>query len=373
METAKRKIAIIGASSGQLPICLKAKEMGLEVHCIAWAHNAVCKDVADYFYPISITEKDTIVDLCRYIGIEGVVSNASEQTAEVVSYVAEKLKLNGTPYEKIVQLHDKYGVRQLCDKVEGLSNIRFYKYNGKDLEIYPCVVKPSIGSAKIGVSFAKNIAEFARAIEYTRENSKEDLLVEEFIQGTELSVETISYHGKHFVIQITDKDSSGAPHFVELGHHQPAMLTRAIEEKIRRVVPQLLTEIGYTNGAAHIELKYSNDKIYLIEANLRGGGDEISNTLVQMSTGIDYLRCMIEVALDCLEPPIASISSYAGIYYLCEQTAELLPLFKKAKSYTWCVKWNIYSDKLNESHSNYERNGYLIYNADHKITSNDIE
>ena len=48
------KLAVIGASSGQLPICLKAKEMGLEVHCFAWSEGAVCKDVVDYFHPVSI-------------------------------------------------------------------------------------------------------------------------------------------------------------------------------------------------------------------------------------------------------------------------------------------------------------------------------
>lgn len=55
------RLAIIGASIGQLPICLKAKEMGLETHCFAWEQGAVCKDFVDFFHPISITEKDKIV------------------------------------------------------------------------------------------------------------------------------------------------------------------------------------------------------------------------------------------------------------------------------------------------------------------------
>ena len=50
----KKKIAIIGASYLQLPLVEKAKEMGLETHCFAWSEGAVCKNVADYFYPISI-------------------------------------------------------------------------------------------------------------------------------------------------------------------------------------------------------------------------------------------------------------------------------------------------------------------------------
>ena len=74
----KKKLAIIGASIGQLPICKKAQEMNLETFCFAWDKGAICKPFVDHFYPISILEKDKIADICREIhNISGVVSNAS--------------------------------------------------------------------------------------------------------------------------------------------------------------------------------------------------------------------------------------------------------------------------------------------------------
>lgn len=362
------KLAIIGASSGQLPLCLKAHELGIETHSFAWDKGAVCKTSVDYFYPISILEKDKIVEKCHELGINGVVSNASEITAEVSAYVAEKLGLNGTPYKVLEQLHDKYFVRHLSKRVKGLSQPQFYEYEDKDLGLYPCVVKPCKGSAKTGVSFAKNMADFQAAIEYAKESSDGKILVEEYIDGKELSVESISYKGKHYIIQITDKDSSAAPHFVELGHHQPAQLPSVIRLKIENLIPSLLSVIGYTDGASHIEMKYRESKLYLIEVNLRGGGDDISNKLVQMSSGIDYLRCMIEVALGVFKVPVKIAEpAYAGIYYLCKQTESLLPFFERAKKENWYVEGNIINRKLSESHSNYERDGYLIYKSNHKI------
>ena len=363
------KIAVIGASLGQLPLCLKAKEMGLETHCFAWSEGAICKDVVDFFYPISITEKDAIVDKCRELGVNGVVSNASELTAEVVAYVSEKLGLNGTPYNILEKLHDKLLVRQLSESVEGLSKPMYYQYEGNDRGIYPCVVKPCEGSSKAGVSFVKNSEEFKSAIKYAQNSTKGSIIVEEYIKGKELSVESISFNGRHQVIQITDKDSSDAPHFVELGHHQPASLSTEVESKIKSIVPMILTAIGYTNGASHVEVKYNCADIYLIEVNLRGGGDNISNKLVQMSSGIDYLRCMIEVALGTFEKPLmVSEPSFAGIYYLCEQTKENLPFFEHAQGKEWFVEGEINNRELRESHSNYERDGYLIYKSDHKVT-----
>ena len=367
----KMKLAVIGASSGQLPICLKAKELGLEVHCFAWPKGAVCKDAVDYFHPVSIVDKDEIVRLCCELNIDGVVSNASELTAEIVAYVSEKLGLNGTPYKVLAQLHDKYFVRQLSEKIPSFTKIKFYEYEGKDEGVYPCVVKPCEGSAKSGVSFVKNKEEFIKAIQYAQESNKGKVIVEEFIMGKELSIESISFKGNHQLIQITDKDSSSAPHFVELGHHQPAAISDKLKEKIEITIPQLLDEIGYTNGASHIEVKYDGEKLYLIEANLRGGGDDISNILVQMSSGVDYLRCMIEVALGIYQSPVkVSEPSFAGIYYLCKQTEDFLPFFEQAKDKSWFVEGEIWNRNLKESHSNYERDGFLIYKSEKKITFN---
>ena len=68
------KLVIIGAGEFQLPLIKKAKEMGYETHVFAWAEGAVGKDFADYFYPISITEKEIILEQCKQINPQGIVS-----------------------------------------------------------------------------------------------------------------------------------------------------------------------------------------------------------------------------------------------------------------------------------------------------------
>ena len=80
----RKKLAIIGASVGQYALCMKAKEMGLETFCFAYEKGAICKEIVDHFFPISITEKDQIVNVCKEEGVEAIVSNASEMTAEVI-------------------------------------------------------------------------------------------------------------------------------------------------------------------------------------------------------------------------------------------------------------------------------------------------
>ena len=57
-----KKIAILGASYLQLPLVKKASEIGVETHCFAWdSPSSVCKEVANYFYPISVLDKTKIL------------------------------------------------------------------------------------------------------------------------------------------------------------------------------------------------------------------------------------------------------------------------------------------------------------------------
>lgn len=367
------KLAIIGASRGQLPICLKSKEMGIETICFAWSEGAVCKDFVNKFYPISIFEMDKIADICKEEHVDGVVSNASEKIASVVSYVAGKLALHATPYDAILSIKNKFNTRQKTGNISELRTIQCVKYTvGQQAPFIPCVVKPISGAGKQGVSFVHSEDEFKAAINYINGATDSEIIVEEYIEGAEVSVESISFEGKHYVIQVTDKENSGPPHFVELSHHQPSSLNPEVIEKIKRIIPNLLTAVGFTNGASHTEMKIdASGNVYLIEINPRGGGDEISNTLVELSTGYDYIKGMIEVALGTFTQPTISKSQCAGIYFLCEQTKSRIPFFVNSAEKDWLVRSNFDIKSLSTATGNSDRNGSLIYCAPQKINWQD--
>lgn len=366
------KLAIIGASTGQLPLCIKAKELGHTVICFAWANGAVCKDVADTFYPISIFEKEEILKICRREKIDGVVSNASDATAEVTSYIATEMGLHGIQYSSFIALKDKSIVRQLTKDVLELSQVKVYLLQDEKEVFFPCIVKPVIGYAKKGVTLARSVSDLQIAKSYALEGTDCPIMIEQYISGAEISVETISFEGRHYIIQITDKENSGAPHFVELGHHQPSLISDVAKARIHKIIPHLLDSVNLQNGPSHIEMIVTpEDEVYLIEINPRGGGDEISNKLVRLSTGYDYLQGMIEVALGTFKEPVLNARKCSGIYFLSQQRANRLPAFEDDTKYEWLVEKHFdISNGMNEATGNYDRNGYLIYQADQKI---DIE
>ena len=371
MKTDVKKIAIIGASIGQRELCIKAKEMGVYTICFAWDKGAICKELVDKFYPISILEKDLIVDICREEGVNGIVTNASDLPAEIAAYVSQQVGLNGNSYEIIKAIEDKELCRRMTAQTIGLSHVESYLYDEQVPHFLPCIIKPKLGGGKLGVSFARNTEEFNKGITYAKAITNCPLLIEQYIEGQEVSVECISFHGKHYIVQITDKVSSGAPHFVELAHHQPSLLPESIKQKITRAAIAVLDRLKFQNGATHTEMKISDTGgVFLIEVNPRGGGDHISNKLVELSTGYDYVKAMIEVALNDFEPSVITNSACSGIYFLCQQTANLLPLFENDSDDNWVIEKHYNHQPLVDSLGNYSRNGYLIYQSKHKITLN---
>lgn len=364
-----RKLAIIGASFGQMKICEEANKMGLYTVGFAWAEGAICKDLFSKFYPVSIMEKDKIVDICREEKIDGVVSNGSDITSNVCAYISDKLGLIGNNYQDFNNAQNKFYVRNATNNIPELSPIKACLLNKNDKSIdfpLPCVVKPCVGWSKKGVCFIHSKSDVENSLEYAREINDE-IMFEEFVLGREISVETLSYQQNHFIVQITDKDVSGAPHFVELGHHEPASINNDVKNKIYRVVPKILDAIRYQNGATHIEMKIDkNNNIYLVEINLRGGGDDISNKLVPLSTGFNYTKAMIEIVLgDFHMPKEIKNKHYAGIYYLCQQTGDKLKYFTNPTKDV--IECEIKSYDLSESKTNYDRNGYLIYCGNKKL------
>lgn len=359
-----KKLAIIGASYGQKELCIEASKKGIYTIGFAWKEGAVCRDLFSKFYSISITEKDKIVEICKKENIDGVVSNGSDLTANVSTYVSEKLKLNGNQYSNFLRAQNKFWIRSITNSIAGLSAVQVYLLENKDDAskiFYPCVIKPCVGHSKKGVCFAKDETDLEKAITYAQ-GVNDEIMLEEFVEGREISVEVLSYKKEHRIIQVTDKDTSGAPHFVELGHHQPALLSTEIKSKIFKIVPQILDAIKYENGATHIEMKIDKaENIYLVEVNLRGGGDNISTKLIPLSTGFNYVAALIDIALEDFKfPDKIENQHYSGIYYLCEQTKDKIKYFINPSDES-ILESNISSQNLSESKTNYDRNGYLIY------------
>lgn len=368
-----KKIAIIGGSYLQLPAVQKAKELGYEVHCFSWRDGAVCSEVADYFYPISIIEKDDILEKCREIRIDGITTIASDVAVLTVNYVAEQLGLIGNPNDFSTIVTNKYEMRQ-CFAHNDVPSPRFCIADKKDgYNItgfrFPLIVKPTDRSGSRGVEKVLDPVQLEKAIVRAKaESFCHAAIIEEYVTGREVSVEAISYEGRHHVLQITDKVTTGAPYFVELEHHQPSSLSEDIQIRIREIVMKALDALHIQYGASHSELKITDEgDIRVIEIGARMGGDFIGSNLVQLSTGYDFLGATIKVAMGEFEVPQISEKNCSGVYFLSEETKHLKQVIEHWNNYPEIVEAEITDNELRPIECSADRSGYIIYKSNCKI------
>lgn len=366
----KKKLAVIGASYLQIPLVRKAQSMGLEVHCFAWAEGAVCKDVADFFYPIDVKDKEQIFKKCQEIGIDGITTIAADLPVSTINCVASKMGLVSNSDEYSLTTTNKYLMRS-CFRENDIPSPKFslVKENG-DFDIkgfeFPLIVKPTDRSGSKGVEKVLDQVQLETAVKRAQKESfKHEAIIEEFVTGREISVESISYQGKHYILQITDKVTTGAPYFVELEHHQPSSLPGDIQEQVKAIVLNALNALHIEYGASHSELKITeNGDIKVIEIGARMGGDFIGSNLVELSTGYDFLKGVIDVALGDFEEPVLTCNHYSGVYFLCEETNYLLPMIKNYKEYPEIVEAEVTDNQLRSVECSGDRSGYMIYKVE---------
>lgn len=209
--------------------------------------------------------------------------------------VAQALGLTSNCDLKAVTLsRDKYAMRLRMDEV-GLLNIPYrVMENVEELSDFvdrygSCVVKPSGGGGSEGVTFVDSGSDYEAALSRASKVGRSPILAERFIRGEEYSVETLSRNGYHEVAAITGKLTTNAPYFVECGHVQPALLPDEVEVKIGQTVSKLLAAIGYQTGPAHTEVKVDGGDVYIIEVQIRNGGDQVWE-LTLNTTGIDLFK-----------------------------------------------------------------------------------
>ena len=365
----EKKLAIIGASYLQLPLVRKAKEMGLETICFAWEEGAVCKEVADHFYPIDVKEKEQILEECQRIGINGITTIAADLPVSTINYVASKMGLISNPVEYSETTTNKFDMRR-CFMANGVPSPKFSlvkekgNYDIKGFQ-FPLIVKPTDRSGSKGVEKVLDPVQLEMAINRAKKESFEHkAIIEEFVTGREISVESISYEGKHYILQITDKVTTGAPFFVELEHHQPSSLSDDIKSHVKQIVLHALDALHIQYGASHSELKITEDgDIRVIEIGARMGGDFIGSDLVRLSTGYDFLKGVIEVALGEFHEPEITEQNYSGVFFLAEETKKLKKVIENRQHYPEIVEAEITDDTLRPVECSADRSGYLIYQS----------
>lgn len=303
-----KSIFILGASILQVPAIKKAKEKGLYVYVLDYDSSAVGIQYADEFLEISTIDKEAVYKAALIKKPNYIITSTSDMPIRTVSWVCEKLGMKSDiSYQNAVCATDKWEMRKRM-KDYGVPIPRFHLIDSYESFVeysieYPrkFVLKPVDNSASRGVVLVdKNQKKdlhtiYDYSVGYSRNGN---LLIEEYMEGPEVSVEAFTVEGVTHIITITDKIITEEPFFVEIGHTEPSRLPEDVQNEIRIVVKSAVSAIGILNGPSHTEVKVTEDGVKLVEIAARLGGDFITSKLVPLSTGVDMVECSFNCLLD---------------------------------------------------------------------------
>lgn len=372
----QKKLLVLAAGILQITVIKKAKAMGYYVIAADGDPNASGFQYADKAICANITDEEVMLKIAREEGVDGVIHPCSEVSMNVMGRINEELGLAGITKEQAIRATNKHLMREAFEKGNAPSPKSFCFDNAEDAWKCFCeelpgngILKPSRNSGSRGIAkIQKGLSkvQFEELFEISKNESRDkSVMLEQFVEGPEFSIEIIVWNGKVNVLTVTDKKTTEAPHFVELGHNQPSCRTAEEVETLKAAAVAGVKALGVNNCACHAEAKLMDGKAYLMEIGARLGGDFISTELTHLSTGIDMVAAAVDVALG-IEPDLSVKEEPKGacIRYFCPKPGKLVSISNlEALDDPRVYKKKIYvqvGDMIPEVTSSLCRSGHVI-------------
>lgn len=295
-----KKIMILGASILQLPVIIKAKEMGLQVIAVDMDPDAIgFKEKEVICEVISTIDEEKILEAAKRYNIDGIVTICTDLPMRAVAKVAKELELPGISEEAAFMCTNKGAMRARL-KEYGVPIPEYYNVVTKEeyLEAINkfekrCVVKAVDNSGSRGIKLIYDVNDqksVDEAFDYCKKFSRcGELVVEEFMEGPEICVETLNVDGTCYPIQITDQLAKQPPYFTDAGYSQPALLSEDTKEEVRKITIAANMALENFKGSSCTEMIITKDGPKIVEVGARLAGDCMTTHLVPLSTGVDII------------------------------------------------------------------------------------
>lgn len=316
----KKAVLIFGVGPLQQSIINSAKKMGLYTVGIDPCEDATCRDDVDAFEVVGGQDYEGTCAVVEKYGIDAIVTAATDKPLVMMARIAEKYGFPFYSVETAQWSTDKFQMKQrfeLGDVPHAKGRLVKSVEETADM-VYPVIVKPRDNSGSRGVKLCRTKEELEQSMAEAMEYSKLDsVLIEEFIEGPEYSIEGLHYDGKSEVIQFTEKKTTEFPYNVELGHIQPANISEENKQKIREIVAKIGKALKFENCPSHTELKINERGIFVIETSPRLGGDYITSTLTPLSSGINMEDQLLHIALgEIVDTQTGRVEKASGVCFL---------------------------------------------------------
>ena len=299
-----KKVMCIGAGPYQKKGIETAKKMGLYVIATDVDPNAVGLSSADKPYAIDARDIKNSLKIAREEKIDGVMTISSDASVMTVASISEELGLPGINKEVAANCLDKEFMRKAFYAHNVPSPKSYAVYSVEDLlqksklVKFPVVVKPADSAGSRGVRKVERQEDlpqaYKKAIEYS---DKQKVIIEEFMEGVEVSVEAFVVDGEIHIIALSDKIRTEPPYLLDIQVTFPSAYPKKVQKQIIDVAKKAIKAVGVKTGPIHMELMMTKDGPVPVELAARGPGFKVFSDMIPMVTGIDVLKATVDVAM----------------------------------------------------------------------------
>jgi biotin carboxylase len=299
---------LLGAGIEQKIVIEHAHELNYQVIALDANPNAEGLKIADIPIVADIRNVELICEIAQKYSVDGVMTHAVE-IPQVVSQVAEKMNLPGLSYDVANRSTNKK-MRIECFKDKKIPSPKFF-YASSINEIlekipffnFPLVIKPIDNAGSRGVSKIENIDDVKKCYQEAISFSKtKTILIEEFIEGLQISTESIIINGKIFTTGFADRNydmnKHFFPYFIENGHTIPSVLSAKEKSHVIQVVEDSINALGINFGVAKGDIVFDNGIPKVLEMATRTSGGRFASDMVPLSNGVNILKPLIQMSLD---------------------------------------------------------------------------
>ena len=297
------KALIIPGGVPQIELIRQLKQRGITTILADGSSKAVAKPYADLFYQVNVFDIDAVEEIARKEQVDFVLTVCADQVLLVAAEVSERL---GLPcyidFETAKNVSDKIRMKKIFRK-SGIPTTDYVETDHLDFEAisrlrYPLIVKPVDAYSSKGVRKADNPDELRVFYQEAQAISRSGgVIVEEFFQGEELSVDAFVVAGKAKILAITNSDKvKNNDRFVIFRGRYPAKVSEKVRQKIEDIAQKIAEGFGLVNSPLLIQLLNDGEDVSVLEFCARTGGN-MKWLLIKYSCGVDVITATIDITL----------------------------------------------------------------------------
>ncbi len=297
------KAMVVAGGIPQIELIRQLKDRGIVTVLVDGSASALAVPYADIFYHVNIFDIEAVKSIAVREEVDFLITVCADQVLLVVAQISEML---GLPcyidYKTAQDVSDKIRMKRIFWE-NGIPTTDYVELQSLNMEkisrlSYPMVVKPVDAYSSKGVRKAENAEELRRYYAEAEQISRSGgVIVEEYFEGEEISVDAFVLDGKAKVLAVTNSDKvKDRDRFVIFRGKYPAKASPAVLKQIDEIAQKIADAFGLVNAPLLIQLLHNGDRVSVLEFCARTGGN-MKWLLIKYSCGVDVIKATVDITL----------------------------------------------------------------------------